>query len=140
MTCQTAVIFGGARWGRTVTFDLESLVGVARESFLCFLLSFDLLTHFIFIKLAVVGTKFCLCSKVTDQLTDYARYCFFFPHLLSQFKQLWKASFQGIRCFKGWGERWVRQILCLSSSLSLIAQGHRWSWNRVRPYWESSNI
>lgn len=82
MTCQTAVIFGGARWGRTVTFDLESLVGVARESFLCFLLSFDLLTHFIFIKLAVVGTKFCLCSKVTDQLTDSLYKILFFFFLI----------------------------------------------------------
>lgn len=70
-------------------------MGVVVELFLCFLFLFDLLKHFIFIELAVVGTKFCLCSKVTDQCNKHSLYGIlsFFPHLLSQFKQLWNACF-----------------------------------------------
>lgn len=51
------------------------------ELFLCIFFLFYSLRNFIFIGLAVVGTKFCLCSKVTDQYNRnclYMGYCLFF--------------------------------------------------------------
>lgn len=57
-----------------IAFDLESPVAWQESCSV-----FWLLRNFIFIGLAVVGTKFCLCSKVTDQCN---RNCFYMGYYL----------------------------------------------------------
>lgn len=95
---QTAVICGG--WDCCFWFG-DQWDG---SRVFMFLLLLYLLRNFIFIGLVVVGTKFCLCLKVTDYCN---RNCFYIgllsflsPHLLNHFKQLWSAC--GPRCKVLW--------------------------------------